>query len=784
SNISQAIQAFFANREPDDVLFLYYSGIGLWYCGWGGLLGLAAADTQPDEIQTTVPAYVLQGALRKCRSRKIVVMLDCRFGDRYPGGGAGASCERSSLIAQFQGEGRFVLVSCDVSCFSWEEERSIEIPDDPNVPPPLIRALVHGLKSGRADLDGNRMISVGEVFEFLEKEIAASAAEWRPCRWSFDQSKHDAVRIADAKLPGEDNRPTAFKSRYRVIQDIRLPLLDLIAPTYLLNKHFFFLDWNPAFDEVIAKPLKLVRGLHHAKVFVQALANSEDVVRHARETFGGERQALVDAEVLVFDSDRDGQRRYGTIRFQKLAAQIADEHGEVLGWSVSLNILEAGDLARLWEDIRVRIEEEVSWSRYAVVYDTLLLEFPEYLALIAQVTGQVGNARRCLDLGAGTGNGALRLLETKPDREVWAIEINETMLRHFRGKLDSIKSDSGIDYSDRLTILKDNILRLDALPAKSFDAAVMINVLYAIPDRGNCLRNVNRVLRPNGVLALSTPHRGTDVDRLFSRLREVLESKHVFEQYEEHFETARARHDAMNELIHRDTLDDLRAMLADAGFQVEQLIPDQYVGSVAVVRAVKAREVERRDPPPGTTRPMEKIETPKVGPAAGAAPPDAVPPDSADQRDVFVSYARDDSALADEIREYLEARKVRCWIAPRDIRPGMDWPTAIVHAIARCRIMVFVLTSRANQSDQAAREVAVAAEKRVPVVPVRVEDIPPSDGLALYLSNVHWLDAFPGPLPQHLPRLAETITALLSKMAGVAAEALGKGHASSDVLGP
>ncbi len=62
SNVSQAIQAFFANREPDDVLFLYYSGIGLWYSGWGGLLGFAAADTQPDEIETTVPAYVLQGA--------------------------------------------------------------------------------------------------------------------------------------------------------------------------------------------------------------------------------------------------------------------------------------------------------------------------------------------------------------------------------------------------------------------------------------------------------------------------------------------------------------------------------------------------------------------------------------------------------------------------------------------------------------------------------------------------------------------------------------------------
>ena len=78
------------------------------------------------------------------------------------------------------------------------------------------------------------------------------------------------------------------------------------------------------------------------------------------------------------------------------------------------------------------------------VYDTFLLEFPEYLDLIKRVTSQVGNARRCLDLGAGTGNGTVCLLKGNPNREVWAVEINDTMLRNFRAKLEA----SGLNDSE------------------------------------------------------------------------------------------------------------------------------------------------------------------------------------------------------------------------------------------------------------------------------------------------------------------------------------------------
>jgi hypothetical protein len=48
----------------------------------------------------------------------------------------------------------------------------------------------------------------------------------------------------------------------------------------------------------------------------------------------------------------------------------------------------------------------------------------------------------------------------------------------------------------------------------------------------------------------------------------------------------------------------------------------------------------------------------------------------------------------------------------------------------------------------------------------------PSQELALYLSNVHWLDAFDGPTaPAQLARLSATIKELLSSMAGETAEA-------------
>jgi TIR domain len=58
--------------------------------------------------------------------------------------------------------------------------------------------------------------------------------------------------------------------------------------------------------------------------------------------------------------------------------------------------------------------------------------------------------------------------------------------------------------------------------------------------------------------------------------------------------------------------------------------------------------------------------------------------------DVFISYSAKDKTTADGVCATLEAKGIRCWIAPRDILPGMDWGEAIIEAINGSRVIVLV----------------------------------------------------------------------------------------------
>lgn len=60
--------------------------------------------------------------------------------------------------------------------------------------------------------------------------------------------------------------------------------------------------------------------------------------------------------------------------------------------------------------------------------------------------------------------------------------------------------------------------------------------------------------------------------------------------------------------------------------------------------------------------------------------------------DVFVSYASKDKHIADAIVAALEARRVYCWIAPRDVPAGSEWAASIIDAISAGRAMIVVLS--------------------------------------------------------------------------------------------
>ncbi len=135
------------------------------------------------------------------------------------------------------------------------------------------------------------------------------------------------------------------------------------------------------------------------------------------------------------------------------------------------------------------------------------------------------------------------------------------------------------------------------------------------------------------------------------------------------------------------------------------------------------------------------------------------------RHDTVISYSALDKNVADAACASLEARGIRCWIAPRDIIPGTDWGEAVVKAIAEARLMVLVFSSHADRSQQVMREVDRAVYNGKIIVPFRIEDVEPSRSMEYYLSTQHWLDALTRPLEKHLELLADTVQNLLATRA-------------------
>jgi hypothetical protein len=129
--------------------------------------------------------------------------------------------------------------------------------------------------------------------------------------------------------------------------------------------------------------------------------------------------------------------------------------------------------------------------------------------------------------------------------------------------------------------------------------------------------------------------------------------------------------------------------------------------------------------------------------------------------DVFISYSSRDKPAADAACAVLEAAGLRCWIAPRDILPGDDWGGAIIRAISAAQAFVLVFSANANQSPQVRREVERAVNRGLPVIPVRIENVSPTDALEYFINTPHWLDAYTPPLDRHLKYLADVAVHLV-----------------------
>jgi uncharacterized caspase-like protein len=179
--VNQAIEAFFANRKRDDLILLYFSGHGIK--DEDGRLYFATTDTRRQTLRTTaIPATLVNDVMSYSRSRRQVLLLDCCYSGAFARGMLPKSDQLVGTMGQFEGRGRVVLTASDAMQYAFEGDKV----RGRGVRSVFTSALVHGLKTGEADLDRDGHISLDELYDYVYDTVVDETPQQKPGKWAFD----------------------------------------------------------------------------------------------------------------------------------------------------------------------------------------------------------------------------------------------------------------------------------------------------------------------------------------------------------------------------------------------------------------------------------------------------------------------------------------------------------------------------------------------------------------------------------------------------------------------
>ena len=498
---------------PNTLGLIFYSGHGL--LDSDDRLHLTAKDSKPETWNRTIPISDIAKWIRLHSPQRLVILLDCCYSGaglrdmevKGPTSSPPPTLKKtvSENLDQLRAKGVVMITATTpIQQARGDKSKGFGI---------FTKHILDGLDTVSARRGKKQTVTVRDLYNYVCRKMEGEEGRLQtPMIWGVETGG-DLV-MSEATLLGRNSKPLkTTMGSFQVSQDI----LDHVAPAYILDRKFHFLDWNTSFDYFVAQPLGLRRG-EHVGIFLEKLQNFDEVEKRSLGKFRPNYIPSVDIETLEY-----GSKEYGLIVFYKIATQIIGQSGRLKAWCVNLNVTSVQKSAKFWRKMEENLQRELNWSKYAVRYDSIIESFPEHEKLVDFVVGKIGDPERCLDLGAGTGSVTFSVLRKFPKARVLAIEKNGTMVDCMARKMDL---PSGLDARKRVILCKGDITsRLRGEEDHSFDACVMLNVVFALDNPPEVMAEVFRVLRPGGVLALSTSHTATDINRLFGEIQKSLRNR-------------------------------------------------------------------------------------------------------------------------------------------------------------------------------------------------------------------------------------------------------------------
>jgi uncharacterized caspase-like protein len=187
--VTLAVEEFFADRQPDDMLLVHFSCHGIK--DEDGELYFAMTDSLLHRLASTaVAANFVNQRMNRSRSKRVVLLLDCCYAGAFERGMMARAGRGMGIEGQFAGgRGRAVITASDAMQYAYEGDglaATGQLTATGQLAPSVFTsALVRGLQTGEADRDQDGQVALDELYDYIYDKVQAVTPSQTPCKWSY-----------------------------------------------------------------------------------------------------------------------------------------------------------------------------------------------------------------------------------------------------------------------------------------------------------------------------------------------------------------------------------------------------------------------------------------------------------------------------------------------------------------------------------------------------------------------------------------------------------------------